>query len=64
MTEAVKDDAERQSLSNAGLDMPTCPYCKTNMQAMMYVGYYESFSYWGCNCDDLPNPHKWNGSYV
>jgi hypothetical protein len=39
-------------------NMPICPYCGTEMYVAEYSGYYESFKYWGCACDDkdLPEP--------
>ncbi len=32
--------------------MPVCPYCKTVMEVTRYEGYYDSLSYWACECDD------------
>lgn len=29
---------------------PTCPVCVTEMQPRYFVGYYESFVCWTCEC--------------
>ena len=30
---------------------PICPNCGKEMGLFKFVGYYESFIYWDCNCD-------------
>ena len=44
---------------------PVCPLCKTQMTGAAYKGYYDSFPYWSCQCDDedIPVEYTWNGSY-
>lgn len=32
--------------------LPICPLCNSEMFVETYHGYYDSFSYWRCNCDD------------
>jgi protein gp37 len=46
------------------LNIPTCPYCKQQLQPLYYEGYYDHFSYWGCQCKELPNAKEWQGLYV
>lgn len=31
---------------------PICPRCKVLMKQSKFNGYYESFCYWACDCDD------------
>ena len=33
---------------------PVCPYCGREMTESRYQGYYESFDYWDCYCEELP----------
>lgn len=35
--------------------MPVCPFCKEEMVLTSYQGYYDSFCYWGCDCDAKVN---------
>lgn len=35
-------------------DMPVCPMCQAIMHTEYYKGYYDEFTYWTCNCDELP----------
>jgi hypothetical protein len=30
---------------------PICPNCGKVMGLFSFVGYYEEFNYWDCNCD-------------
>jgi tRNA(Ile2) C34 agmatinyltransferase TiaS len=46
------------------LNKPVCPFCKKELTPEQYKGYYDSFDYWGCDCDKLPDSKKWHGSYV
>lgn len=57
----MKTDEEKEPIK-----MPICPYCKIEMNPARYVGYYESFDYWSCNCDKLPDSKKseYIGSYA
>ncbi len=44
--------------------MPVCPYCKAEMVATKYDGYYDGFDYWACDCETLPIKNKWRGGYA
>lgn len=44
--------------------VPVCPHCKTTMVASTYKGYYDTFSYWECNCDTLPGAHVVKGAFA
>lgn len=50
------------------IKMPVCPYCGKEMVVARYRGYYESFSYWECECEDNilkeKTTNEWNGSYA
>ncbi len=63
LNEAV---AELRTLRKLVADKkPVCPHCKTVMKAVEYEGYYDSFSYRGCNCDALPEVEEtWKGGYA
>ena len=43
---------------------PICPICKIEMEPSNYEGYYDSFSYWGCDCKSFPNVKPWRGQYA
>lgn len=46
---------------------PVCPFCKKEMTPEHYEGYYESFIYWGCDCEAFPpdvKTEKYNGRYT
>jgi hypothetical protein len=43
--------------------MPVCPYCKTAMRPQYYVGYYESFSEWVCECEEIPGAEEVRGAW-
>lgn len=43
---------------------PVCPICGIQMTQNKYKGYYDSFSYWGCNCESFPKAPTWNGQYA
>ena len=45
-------------------EKPVCPYCKTEMWPVRYVGYYDEFCCWSCNCHDLPDAKKERGQHV
>ena len=36
--------------------MPVCPICGKEMHVTHYIGYYEDFTFWDCECreEDLP----------
>jgi hypothetical protein len=44
--------------------MPVCPYCKTAMRPEYFVGYYESFSDWVCECEKIPGAKEVRGSFA
>lgn len=44
--------------------MPVCPYCKTTMRPQYFVGYYESFSLWVCECEKIPGSKEERGSFA
>lgn len=48
--------------------MPVCPYCCKEMVITVYKGYYDSFTYWECQCDESALNKKatniWRGSYA
>ena len=33
---------------------PVCPACNAKMKAKYFVGYYEKFSFWSCECKVIP----------
>lgn len=41
---------------------PVCPVCKAEMRPRKYEGYYDSFDYWECDCESLPNADAWQGA--
>lgn len=45
---------------------PVCPFCGAVMEPSQYIGYYDEFYYWNCNCDKLPVKKDAirHGSYV
>lgn len=42
--------------------MPICPYCKTEMQPTHYIGYYDEFYFWECDCYELPKAETLKGA--
>jgi len=44
--------------------MPVCPCCKTIMRPRYFVGYYESFSMWVCECEEIPGAEEERGSFA
>jgi hypothetical protein len=34
------------------IQLPVCPFCKQKMRPVRYVGYYEDFVYWECDCGE------------
>ena len=44
-----------------GSEAPVCPHCKAQMTPVSYKGYYESFDYWECECQNIPEATKWRG---
>ena len=61
------NDTKKQD-NNTKIAMPVCPYCKEEMVLTSYQGYYDSFCYWGCNCDDealeKKVTEKWRGTFA
>jgi transposase-like protein len=43
---------------------PVCPVCKEAMSVMRYRGYYESFVYWSCECDEDELGQYTSGTWV
>ena len=46
---------------------PKCPFCKAIMKPCEFVGYYDSFIYWECQCNKFPDDidvHKAKGAYA
>lgn len=45
---------------------PVCPYCKKEMVVNKFEGYYDTFTYWDCECDDLEKyvENTWSGAYA
>ena len=46
------------------MKQPVCPHCKTKMQPVKYVGYYDEFHCWQCDCDTLPDAKEQRGQYA
>ena len=48
------------------LPAPVCPYFRTVMREEGFVGYYDAFHHWACECNTLPNAEKniTNGQYA
>lgn len=44
--------------------MPVCPFCKTEMKAYHFHGYYESFPMWECECPEIPGAEETRGAYA
>jgi hypothetical protein len=44
--------------------LPVCPYCKAMMRPQYFTGYYESFSMWECECDEIPGAEETRGAYA
>lgn len=47
----IKSFYEEQKTSSCK-NVPMCPRCLCAMVETKYNGYYESFCYWACRCDD------------
>lgn len=47
---------------------PVCPICHEKMEVIEFRGYYDTFNYWGCNCDSEALEHhialSWKGGYA
>lgn len=43
---------------------PVCPLCLTKMMKVNYKGYYESFSYYKCQCESFTTAIEEKGNYV
>lgn len=46
-------------------DRMICSHCNTKLHRVTYNGYYDSFDYWDCACEDgaVAIEHKHRGSY-
>jgi hypothetical protein len=57
-------EQEFQELTEAVAgSVPVCPSCQCAMRKTNYEGYYESFSYWECDCDHFTDGITWHGAY-
>jgi hypothetical protein len=45
-------------------EYPICPFCKSKMEPVNYQGYYDTFSFWECNCLLFENGFKHVGAYA
>lgn len=43
---------------------PVCPHCKTEMKARQFLGYYDEFSFWACECKPIPGATVQTGAYA
>jgi len=43
---------------------PICPICKGKMSPVNYKGYYDSFSFWECDCDHFLDGKLSLGQYA
>ena len=43
--------AENKRLKS--LKDPVCPHCLTTLEPKIFMGYYDSFYFWGCECPAL-----------
>ena len=46
------------------IKQPVCPYCREKMQPVKYIGYYDEFACWQCDCDKLPDAKEQRGQYA
>lgn len=44
--------------------MPVCPYCKTLLKPKYFTGYYEAWSMWECECEEIPGSEDSLGAYA
>jgi len=44
--------------------MPVCPFCKAKMTPHYFIGYYESFYMWECECIEIPGAKDAPGAYA
>ena len=42
---------------------PICPACDSPMTARYFVGYYEQFACWQCECEVIPDSTIKAGSF-
>lgn len=61
--EAMEKELEKLTASIA-TGSPICPICKSVMKPQNYCGYYDSFSYWECDCQEFPDARTWRGAYA
>jgi hypothetical protein len=43
---------------------PVCPHCNKKMSPRYFTGYYDSFSFWECNCKKIPGADECSGQYA
>ena len=63
---ALESHCRRLALEEArevqGDTKPVCPFCKVVMTPVNYVGFYEGFAYWSCECDEFEGVEKTKGA--
>lgn len=42
---------------------PVCPHCRAAMLPRYYEGYYDSFFFWACDCEVIPDATVAAGAY-
>lgn len=44
---------------------PICPICLSEMHSVNFAGYYESFSFWECECEKFETAeYEQHGAYA
>jgi hypothetical protein len=43
---------------------PICPICLTELKPFNYVGYYDAFSGYECNCNHFEDGENQHGQYA
>jgi len=57
----VKELTELKNLVQS--TKPVCPHCRTEMTPCYFNGYYDTFSYWDCECEKIPDQIETHGGY-
>lgn len=52
------------TLAKLSAEGPVCPTCREAMVRRTFKGYYESFSYWDCGCEDEVTGEIHKGAYT
>ena len=61
------EDLEREVISLRALvasKKPVCPICSKEMRPVNFKGYYESFSFWACECESFTDATEARGAYA